>query len=369
MVSKGGSTTPSPLSISTTSPDNNSYYVDSKFRYSLFPIFYSFIFVLGFTANCYVLWIFFQVYSWRKLNEIKIFMLNLTVADLLFLITLPLWIVYYHYEGNWFMPSFLCNVAGFLFYVNTYCSIGFLTVITYNRFQAVTKPITVAQLTTRRRGIFLSAAIWIVIVGSGLYFLINDSTFQEIDHGNRTRCFEPYNTNANIVPVLTTHILIFIIFVFIFLFVLVCNLFIIRTLLTKPVQLQKSIRVKQRALWMVCTVLAVFIICFVPHHIIDLPWTLTVLGVVQKENWWLRQQLNDAHQVTLCLLSTNCMLDPVIYCFLTKKFRKHLSEHLKTMKRSRKCSRQTTDTGIEVTVPINDLPTNPMGNEYSPASF
>ncbi|CAM5106521.1 unnamed protein product [Natator depressus] len=369
MSTKWGDSTLSPLSVSTL-PTNTSCRVDSEFRYPLFTILYSFIFILGFIANCYVLWIFCQVYAWRKLNEIKIFMVNLIVADLLFLITLPLWIVYYHHRGDWIMPTFLCNVAGYLFFVNTYCSIAFLTVITYNRFQAVTKPITAAQFPTRRRGIFLSAAIWVVIVSSALYYLIDDGTNEEeINQGTVMRCFERYDTSGNTVHILATHVVIFVIFVLIFLFILVCNLFIIRTLLTKQVQLQKSTHVKQRALRMVCTVLAVFIICFVPHHFIDLPWTLTVLEWWQKENCLLRRQINDAHQVTLCLLSTNCMLDPVIYCFLTKKFRKHLSENLKNMKGSRKCSRQTTETVTEGTVPINDLPTNPMRHEYSPVSY
>ncbi|XP_067386854.1 platelet-activating factor receptor [Emydura macquarii macquarii] len=370
MSSKGGASTLSPLNVSIQPPANTSCQVDSEFRYTLFTIFYSFIFILGFIANCYVLWIFCQVYAWRKLNEIKIFMVNLTVADLLFLVTLPLWIVYYHHGGDWIMPPFLCNVAGYLFFVNTYCSIAFLAVITYNRFQAVTKPLTAAQFTTRRRGIFLSAAIWVVIVSSALYYLIDPGVNKESsEEGTVLRCFERYNTSDNTAPILAIHILIFVIFLFIFLFILVCNLFIIRTLLTQPVQLQRSTHVKQRALWMVCTVLAVFIICFVPHHLIDLPWTLTVLERWQKDNCLLRQHINDAHQVTLCLLSTNCVLDPVIYCFLTKKFRKHLSENFKSMKGSRKCSRQTTETVIEGIVPINDLPTNPMRNKYNTVSY
>uniref|UniRef100_A0A8C8RUX7 Platelet-activating factor receptor n=1 Tax=Pelusios castaneus TaxID=367368 RepID=A0A8C8RUX7_9SAUR len=342
MSSKWGASTLSPVSVSASTSNNISCQVDSEFRYTLFTIFYSFIFILGFIANCYVLWIFCQVYSWRKLSEIKIFMVNLTVADLLFLIVLPLWIVYYHHRGDWIMPQFLCNVAGYMFFVNTYCSIAFLAVITYNRFQAVTKPLTAAQFTTRRRGIFLSAAIWVVIVSSGMYYLTdNGLTLEPSDKGTFRRCYERYSVTDNTdntMPIFVIHLLIFIIFIFIFLFILVCNLFIIRTLLRKPVQLQKSAHVKQRAFWMVCIVLAVFIICFVPHHLVDLPWTLTVLEMWQKDNCVLRQQINDAHQVTLCLMGTNCVLDPIIYCFLTKKFRKHLSENFQSIKGSCKCS-------------------------------
>uniref|UniRef100_A0A8D0GAT7 Platelet-activating factor receptor n=1 Tax=Sphenodon punctatus TaxID=8508 RepID=A0A8D0GAT7_SPHPU len=330
--------------------------VDSEFRYSLFTVFYSITFILGVIANCYVLWILTQVYSTKKLTEIKIFMVNLTVADLLFLLTLPMWIVYYNNRGDWIMPLFLCNVAGCLFFVNTYCSVAFLGVITYNRYQAVIKPIKAAQSTTRRRGIYLSTAIWVLIVGSALYYLLDTDHPKEMSQGrNVTRCFERYNSD-NTGSIFAIHLVIAIAFFLIFLFILVSNLIIIKTLLSQPVTTQKSTHVKQRALWMVCTVLAVFIICFVPHHIVDVPWTLTVLKMWQKDNCQVQQFLNDAHQVTLCLLSTNCILDPIIYCFLTKKFRKHFSEHLKSMRESRKCSRQTTETMIEGIVPINECP-------------
>ncbi|XP_054854696.1 platelet-activating factor receptor [Eublepharis macularius] len=329
-------------------------HVDSEFRYILFTAYYSIIFILGFIANIYVLWIFSRVYATKKLNEIKIFMVNLTTADLLFLATLPMWIVYYHNKGDWIMPNFLCNVGGYLFFVNTYCSVAFLGVITYNRFQAVTKPITAAQSTTRRRGIYVTLAIWVLIGVPAMYFLVDDGITKENIKGHSyRRCFERYDTSGDTSGVLGFHVVICVCFFITFLVVLVCNALIIRTLLSQPVQARKSAHVRQRALWMVCTVLAVFIICFVPHHVLDLPWTLMVL-----RKWNLssptQQKVNDLHQVTLLLLGANCVLDPVIYCFLTKKFRKHLSENLKNIKDSRKCSRQTTETGVEGMVPLEN---------------
>ncbi|MBZ3882133.1 Platelet-activating factor receptor [Sciurus carolinensis] len=339
---------------------NGSSHVDSEFRYILFPIVYSIIFVMGVIANGYVLWVFARLYPSKKLNEIKIFMVNLTVADLLFLITLPLWITYYYNQGNWILPKFLCNLAGCFFFINTYCSVAFLGVITYNRFQAVTRPIKTAQATTRKRGIYLSLVIWVAIVAAASYFLVLDSTNTVTDKastGNITRCFEHYEKGS--VPVLVIHIFIVFSFFLVFLIILFCNLIIIRTLLMQPVQQKHNAEVRRRALWMVCTVLAVFIICFVPHHVVQLPWTLAELGF-QNSNF--HQAINDAHQVTLCLLSTNCVLDPVIYCFLTKKFRKHLTEQFYSMRSSRKCSRATTDTGTEVVVPINHISVNSLKN-------
>ncbi|XP_042297177.1 platelet-activating factor receptor [Sceloporus undulatus] len=329
-------------------------HIDSEFRYTLFTVYYSIIFIMGFIANVYVLWLFTRVYATKKLNEIKIFMVNLTTADLLFLVTLPMWIVYYHNRGDWIMPSFLCNVAGYLFFVNTYCSVAFLGVITYNRFQAVTRPISTAQSSTRRRGIYITVAIWVLIAGPSMYFLYDEGTTKEVVPSSRTftRCFERYNPQNDTTPVLVFHVIICVCFFITFLIVMVCNASIIRVLLSQPMQERQS-SIKQRALWLVCTVLTVFILCFVPHHIVDLPWTLMVL-----DKWQISCQnkklLNDMHQVTLFLLGANCVLDPIIYCFLTKKFRKHLSENLKTIKDSRKCSRHTTETTIEGMIPLQE---------------
>ncbi|KAM7099723.1 platelet-activating factor receptor isoform 1-T4 [Molossus nigricans] len=339
---------------------NDSSRVDSEFRYTLFPIAYSIIFVVGVIANSYVLWVFARLYPSKKLSEIKIFMVNLTMADLLFLVTLPLWITYYYHQGNWILPAFLCNLAGCFFFINTYCSVAFLAVITYNRYQAVTKPIKTAQATTRKRGISLSLIIWVSIVAAASYFFVLDSTNivpDKTGSGNITRCFEHYEKGS--MPVLLIHVFLVFGFFVVFLLILFCNLVIIRTLLTQPVPLQRNAEVKRRALWMVCTVLAVFIICFVPHHMVQLPWTLAELGFQDNS---FHQAINDAHQVTLCFLSTNCVLDPIIYCFLTKKFRKHLTEKFHSMRSSRKCPLATMETGTEVVLPINHIPANSLKN-------
>ncbi|XP_053313083.1 platelet-activating factor receptor isoform X1 [Spea bombifrons] len=328
--------------------------VDSDFRYTLFTVSYSIIFIFGFITNCYVLWVFTRVYPAKRLSEIKIFMINLTVADLLFLMTLPLWISYYHHRGDWIMPSELCNVAGCLFFLNTYCSVAFLGVISFNRFQAVTKPVETAQSTARIRGICVSTAVWILIFSSSIYYLIIPGTNKVNVNGvNVTRCFEGYNIE-NRGPVAITHFILVGAFFVVFLIILVCNTVIVRTLLTQSIQARQSAEMKHRALWMVGTVTAVFVICFVPHHIVDGPWTLTVLRMWHEDDCSFRKTLNDAHQVTLCLMSTNCMLDPIIYCFLTKKFRKQFSERFKTLKSSRKCSRNTTETNLEGILPLKE---------------
>uniref|UniRef100_W5NP24 Platelet-activating factor receptor n=3 Tax=Lepisosteus oculatus TaxID=7918 RepID=W5NP24_LEPOC len=334
--------------------------VDSSFRYTLFPIFYSLVFFMGLICNSYVLWVFNKMHQSRGMNEIKIYMINLVVADLLFVAALPLWIVYYHKNGNWIFPEFLCTLSGTMFFINTYCSIAFLAVISFNRYRAVTRPLEAASSDQRKRGIIVSGIIWVLnLCCAGPYLF--DTHVHKIDE-DYYRCYEGYNKTdyeAN-KKVATIHFLIIALFFFIFLLVIICNLLIIRTLLSQPVPQQNSRKtgVKQRALWMVCAVLGVFIICFVPHHIIQGPWTLAILNLWTTSQD-VKQRLNDAHQITLCLMGLNCLLDPIVYCFATRKFKIHLMMRLKMFKESRKCSRYTSDMGVSMELQPHNHPVEP----------
>ncbi|XP_078422437.1 platelet-activating factor receptor [Cetorhinus maximus] len=330
---------------------NSSCQIDAKFRYILFPIVYSLIFVLGLIGNFYVLWVFKLMSPVTTLTEIKVFMVNLSIADLLFILTLPFWIVYYGTEGNWIFLEIPCRVAGCLFFINTYCSIAFLAVISYNRYCAVAHPIETVQNSGRKRGFIISIIIWSVIIGSASPFLFQTGTNKV---GNVTQCFEGYD-EASSMPVVIIHFILIGAFFVAFLIIIACNLCILKLLSTQPGLPSRSEKVKRQAFRMVCAVVIVFCICFLPHHLVHGPWTLTVLDLWRKEDCEFRRAVNDAHQITLCLMGLNCTLDPIIYCFLTKKFRKFLTQRLSKWKSTRRSARTiSTETNMDGEVALQN---------------
>uniref|UniRef100_A0A3Q3W953 Platelet-activating factor receptor n=1 Tax=Mola mola TaxID=94237 RepID=A0A3Q3W953_MOLML len=274
---------------------NGSTFLDSEFRYTLFPIAYGIIFILGLLANIYVLFILRWLRETKAMGEIRIYMTNLTIADLLFVCALPFWIGYYSRHGNWVYEDFMCRLTGSLFFINTYCSILFLGAISMNRYWAVTKPLDAASSDHRRRGIIVCVVIWLLTVSMAVPYLVIPGT--NTDENMVTRCFEGYQNQTD-----------------------------------SP--LHAHSRLKRRALQMLFAVVGVFVVCFLPHHVIQGPWTLVVLQI--EEGWghvgWdqnTRQAFNDAHQITLLLMGLNCILDPIVYCFATRKFRKYIMAHIK----------------------------------------
>ncbi|XP_040917364.1 platelet-activating factor receptor [Toxotes jaculatrix] len=341
---------------------DESTFLDSEFRYVLFPVAYSIIFILGVLANLYVLFVLRCLREAKAMGEIRIYMTNLTIADLLFVCALPFWIGYYSRHGNWVYTDFMCRLTGSLFFINTYCSILFLGAISVNRYWAVTRPLDAASSDHRRRGIVVCVVIWVLTISMAIPFLAFPGT--NTDEKNVTRCFEGYQnrTDEQKKGVAATHFAIIGMFFVVFFLVVVCNFLIARVLLSQnPLQSEsatiksrKSSRtlsfatakpkgVKRRALQMLLAVVGVFVLCFLPHHVIQGPWTLSVLQI--KEGWghvdWhpkTLQAFNDAHQITLLLMGLNCILDPVVYFFATRKFRRFIMAHIKRLGKKDGCS-------------------------------
>ncbi|KAJ3613103.1 hypothetical protein NHX12_019357 [Muraenolepis orangiensis] len=360
---------PAPDVTNSSSPiitNTHGNFLDSEFRYALFSASYGIIFILGFLANVYVLFVLRRIREAKAIGEIRIYMANLTVADLLFVCALPFWVDYYSRRGNWIYPDLLCRVTGSMFFINTYCSIFFLCAISVNRYWAITRPLSAAASDHWRRGAAVSVTIWAVTVGAAVPSLLSPGSHR--DEQNVTRCFEGYHreSDGEKRSVAYLHFAIVGVFFLVFLLVVLCNLLIARALLRRPPGTPRSAApagssatgqsfrrppakprgVKRQALQMLCAVVGVFMLCFLPHHVVQGPWTLAVLEIGEgwgSVSWGLgtRQALNDAHQVTLLLMGLNCILDPVVYCFATRKFRGFIVRHLRKVAKGEACSTQT----------------------------
>lgn len=349
--------------VETMGTETSSTFLDSEFRYMLFPVVYSIIFIVGFFSNLYVLFVLRCLREAKAMGEIRIYMTNLTIADLLFVCSLPFWIGYYRRKGDWVFQDFMCQLAGSLFFINTYGTILFLGAISLNRYWAVSRPLDAASSDHRRRGIIVCVVIWAFTILLSIPSFTSPGTN---DDGNVTRCFEGYHnqTEDEKRKVATTHFVIIAMFFVVFFLVVVCNFLIARNLLSQSTpqsvafsdtiksnrtltstfkRPNKARGVKRRALQLLLAVVGVFVLCFMPHHIVQGPWVLAVLDI--KEGWghvnWsqdTRQALNDAHQITLVLMGVNCILDPVVYFFATRKFRRFIVEHIKKLSKGEACS-------------------------------
>ena len=89
---------------------------DDPARFIVVPAAYALALGLGLPANVAALAVF--VRSGRRLGQaLRLYLLNLALADVLFTLTLPLWLTYYLGPAHWPFPEAACRAAGAAYYV------------------------------------------------------------------------------------------------------------------------------------------------------------------------------------------------------------------------------------------------------------
>lgn len=164
--------------------------IDDSFKYKLYSVVYSVVFVLGLITNCAALFVF--CFRMKMRNETTMFMTNLALSDLVFVFTLP-FKVFYNVNRHWPFGDSLCKVSGTAFITNIYGSMLFLTCISVDRFLAIVYPFRSRSIRTRRNAALVCAAVWLTIVGGGIsvtFFSTINST------STATTCFEGFSKST-----------------------------------------------------------------------------------------------------------------------------------------------------------------------------
>nr|XP_015822436.2 P2Y purinoceptor 1 [Nothobranchius furzeri] len=131
------------------------------FEHRVLPSLYIFVFIVGLLANGWGLKS--LLYNWKKLGNINIFVLNLGLADILYLLTLPLLMVYYFKGSKWIFGDVLCKITRFCFNLNLYCSIGFLTCISVYRYLSIVYPLRVKGRLTTTHSVVITVTVWMLV--------------------------------------------------------------------------------------------------------------------------------------------------------------------------------------------------------------
>lgn len=295
----------------TINPDIKEYQ-----RYT-YAIIYTVILVPGLISNVLALWI-FHVYV-KETKKAVIFMINLAIADLLQVLSLPLRI-YYYLNQSWPFGHAVCMFCFYLKYVNMYASIYFLACISIRRCLLIIYPLRYKGTKRRRDRTWCAIGWFIVCVGCLPFPLLR----KNIHLGESAICFSELPmvslSLASGVTLVTLAELIG--FLLPLAVVLTCTWLTAASLSEKNCVLQDAGE-KRKALKMVLSCAGVFLFCFMPYHI---TFPLDFLTKLNKQTSCVfNNAVQRSHPITLCLASFNSCLDPVMYYFTTDEFKRRLS--------------------------------------------
>ncbi|NXS59437.1 CLTR2 protein, partial [Brachypteracias leptosomus] len=281
--------------------------IDS-FKQVIYPTIYLFIFFFGAVGNSLSIYVFFQ-HSQRK-TSVNIYMQNLAVSDLMFVSTLPFRATYYLLGSHWIFGDVLCRIMTYTLYVNMYCSIYFLTVLSVVRFIAIVYPFKHWKVTNMKYARITCTAIWLfVLVASSPLF-----SKEIAGYSNPVKCLDLHPSNTQRLLMMNSFVLV-VGFILPFCTIIVCYIFAIKVLLKSRTPQHKKAVCHKKALSTIIITLILFLLCFLPYHILR-----TVHLMLSNCNQ-TNLPVHKALVVALCLAAMNSCLDPILYYFAAENFK------------------------------------------------
>ncbi|XP_069809148.1 galanin receptor type 2 [Dendropsophus ebraccatus] len=293
------------MNVSIQMSSSDSYHPESV----LIPVLYSLIFLVGTVGNSLVLAVLLR--NGKINNTTNLFILNLGVADLCFIIfCVPFQATIYTLD-SWVFGPFMCKAVHFFIYLTMYASSFTLTTVSLDRYLAIRYPLRSRELRTPKNALMAISLIWsLSIIFSGPYL----SYYQEFQMSNLTVCHPVWTIPHRKTMDLCTFIFSYVIPV------LVLSLTYARTIRylwtsVDPIEdMSESKRAKRRVTRMIIIVAVLFCLCWLPHHLVILcVW----FGYFPLNNFTYALRIL-SHLVSYA----NSCVNPVVYALVSKHFRK-----------------------------------------------
>ncbi|KAG7260616.1 hypothetical protein CRUP_034802 [Coryphaenoides rupestris] len=280
--------------------------VNMQFRLQFMPVFYSIIFVLGLVGNSLVMFTF--LYYRRLKTMTDVYLLNLAFADLLFTLSLPLWVA--NSIEKWVLGLVMCKAMHTVYKVSFYSGMLLLSCISVDRYFAITK--AVAAFRHRAKVTLLSKLSSAMVWALALVFSTPELMNTDVHHGTCTT-YPSRNTSFSLqVSVQSSQIILG--FVAPLLVMASCY-----TAILLRLRQSRSFE-RNRAITVILAVAAVFFFCQVPYTLVLFLSTLDAARGGSKDCSHGRALLF-AMDVTQYLAFLRCCLNPFVYGFIGVKFR------------------------------------------------
>ncbi|XP_028655815.1 P2Y purinoceptor 8 isoform X2 [Erpetoichthys calabaricus] len=273
-------------------------------------VIYILVILISFPGN--ILSMVLLVFYTKPKTPTIIFMINLSITDLALGSFLPFQVIYHIKGYDWNYGETLCSVVSVMFYSNMYCSILTMMAISAERYFGIVHPM---KYDCRRKHYAIGAclAMWALVLGV-LYPMESTDLTYRVKELNITTCFDVLK--KDMLPTMQhwaafLFVLVFILFLIPFIITVSCYIAIIVCLLKE--RDTRSIH-KRRAISLAILVVLVFVTCFAPNNII---FFLHIINKIYYEKSYYA-----AYKLSLSFSCVNSCLDPFIYYFASKDFRR-----------------------------------------------
>ncbi|KAM4712823.1 putative G-protein coupled receptor 132b isoform 1-T2 [Anableps anableps] len=275
-------------------------------------VLYIVVLVVGLPANLLTLFLTWQQVC-RK-NVLGVYLWSLSLCDLTYLFTLPLWADYVNRGHIWQWSTAACKLTGYIFFTNMYISIFLLCCISCDRYWAVAYSLESRGQRRLCHAVIITVVIVLVVaIGHTAVF-----TMREGDAQDSKRCFEPSQDSVKVMGFSYAR------FVIGFLLPLLLLVVMNRCVL---VNVQRSTGLqssqKRRVRRLAVAVVLLFLICFGPYHLILLIRAIiTQFPHLKDTSCLFEKTMYTPYTISLGLSTINSAVNPILYVLSSNNIRK-----------------------------------------------
>ncbi|CAJ1079762.1 N-arachidonyl glycine receptor [Xyrichtys novacula] len=268
-------------------------------------VFFSILFIIGVIVNITALWVF--ALTTKKRNSVTVYMINVAMVDLTFILLLPFRMVYHHHN-YWPFGDMFCRIISALTIFYPCIALWLFALISADRYMAIVQPRHNKELRNVPKAVVGCLGVWLMTLGSTVSLIFLDEDPDRVS--NFTTCVKM----QDIIYMRRDNVVNFVRLIFFFLvpicimigcyIVIVDNLIHGRTSKLKPKVKQKSIRI-------IVTLIIQVLVCFVPFHVC---LVLRLLGDGKDGGFspWA--------VFTTYLMNMSTVLDIILYYIVSKQF-------------------------------------------------
>ncbi|XP_060705791.1 atypical chemokine receptor 4-like isoform X2 [Hemiscyllium ocellatum] len=285
-----------------------------RFAKYFLPVFYAVTLIIGLAGNSLVV----AVYTYYKKLKSKtdLYILNLAIADLLLLITLPFWTVYAIH--GWILGVAMCKISSALFVMNFSAGMLFLACISVDRYLAVSK--VTSSPAVGSKGKVVCVCVW----AAAILLSVPDFVFTSV-HGTEGRelCISVFPLHMARSAKATIQIFeILMGFAIPSLVMLYCYSAVAKAVCRAPSGKKRG------ALRVLLAVVGVFFLTQLPYNTVRFCRLLDLLHTLISE-CDSSKRMDIAIQVTETIALFHSCLNPILYAFMGASFKGYILRAVK----------------------------------------
>ena len=294
----------------------------------LVPVVFSLIVILGCIGNILVIMVVLKNKSQFR-NTTNLFILNLSVADLLFLVfCVPFHAVIYTVL-NWPFGDFMCRFVHLVQYSSMIASVYTLVAMATDRFMAIAYALETKHIRVPCVALLVAVITWIIALAMASPWPI---VYSVRTYGNTNVTYhacaddwgqdEKYKRGYFLLLFLLSYA-VPVVCIFVLSSLMIRQLWLIKG--PKGPRFRESRKAKRKVTKLVIVVVMVFLICWLPNHVVWL-WTSFF-----PDTWELTYTFYYMRMFAHVLSYANSSMNPILYAFLSRNFRRyfHRAVHCK----------------------------------------